>query len=376
MVDEPNREATTEEEILSRHVDMAIEAQDAEGEQSEGQAATTDDQGQGDAQQGQQAAEQNAQQQPGDTQDSQSGQGDATAPGQQQQQGQQQSPRGPESITLPDGTVIQGGAERRLWGQLQSERTNVQNLTTQVRDLSTRLQEAERNSEAYHAANTIGTQLGLLPEEQVQAARLMAQYKTNPIATMQFMLAQAQENGHNVAAIAQGFDGNAINQLIRNLTAPIAGQGQQQQQPNASQQQQTNDELNTHAAQQAEQFFASFPDAKLHETYIARMVMDYPGMDPYAAYESLRAAVNERGLDWNAPLAPQLAASAQQADQQQQQNQQGGASANAGHQPPNLPQGRGNTGNAVTNTPTVAHESDHYDDIVKTAMKESGYRIN
>ncbi len=262
---------------------------------------------------------------------------------------QQQRLTSDEKGNLVDGQgniVANAGKERRLWERVQRfEHYEVPELRRQLSDLTNQVAQVD-------VLNNVPRQLGLSDEDALQGLRLIASYKKDPVATIQYILTEARAAGHNVQAENQGqVDLAAINRLLDDRLGPLL-------EDRATQQRTT--EADAEAAKQYRDFTTRFPDAVMHEDVIAGILQHDTTLSPDAAYYQLRLWVQEHGLNWNQPLQPQVAAA-----------QQGGT------QKPVVPAvGGSRGGNApVTDTSvaaSVAGADADTSDIVKEAMREAG----
>ena len=259
---------------------------------------------------------------------------------------QQQQSRGPQDLVGRDGQVIAAsGKERRFYETAQREKHRADNASRELQTLRTQLA-------AVNEAGNVGTQYGLSPQEVTTGAQLIAAYKKNPVEAIQYMLTQAQANGHNVDnIISGGTDMSAVKQMLDNALAPILGEHRQREDTQAAQ---------DRAAVIYNDFHTRYPDSAVHEDTLTRLLKQDPNLSVDAAYFKLQSFYNAKGLDWTKPLE-QLQ---READAQQQQ-----PSVNTQPQPP---EGGSVNPNLVTDTAQVADISMSTDDIIRQAMAEAG----
>ncbi len=274
--------------------------------------------------------------------------GTALAPGSQQGTdkggtGEQKGQAGsPQDLVDKDGNLVAtGGKERRFYETAQRERVRADGLTKEVTDLKSQI-------EAVNKAGTVGTQYGLTPEETTTGAQLIAAYKKNPVETIQYMLTQAQAQGHNVDAInSGGIDMAAVKQLLDTSLKPLLDARNEEADTQAT---------NAKALEIYNDFTAKFPDAAIHESSLARLLKQEPSLSPEAAYWKLRSYYNERKLDWTKSLEQLQAQVAKPGEGNTQQA---------------LPEGGINAENAV-DADRVADINVSLDDIIRDAIKEAG----
>ncbi len=246
------------------------------------------------------------------------------------------------------GNVIaKAGKERRLWEKVQRyEHFEVPQMREQIQTLTNESAQKE-------VLNNVPRQLGLSDEETLQGMRLIASYKKDPVATINYILTEARSAGHNLQGVGQGqVDLAAINRLLDQRLGPLLEDRETQQRQN---------DANVQAQTQYNDFITRFPDAATHEDVIARLLAGDPKLSAEAAYYQLKLWVQEKGLNWNQPLQAQLNAAAPQG---------------ANTQPAVPPIGGGRGGNApVIDTQQAASVADadaDTGDIVRAAMREAG----
>ena len=255
-------------------------------------------------------------------------------------------PGGPQDLVDAAGNIVAaGGKERRFYETAQRERNRADQAT---RELET----AKAQLEAVNSAGNVGTQYNLTPDEVTVGAKIVSAWKENPVQTIQYLLTQAQSDGHNVDAVLSGggTDMNAIKQMFQTALAPLVSERQER--------------IDTQETQNRAQgiynnFVAKYPDAPLHENSLARLLKHDSSLSPEAAYLKLQNYYLTNGLDWKKPLE-RLQQEAQAAQ---------GATPNTSPQPPN---GGGIGPNDVTDTARVADVNTSFDDIIRDSMKEAG----
>ncbi len=256
---------------------------------------------------------------------------------------QQKQAGSPQDLKDKDGNIVAtGGKERRFYETAQRERIRADGLTKEVTELKSQM-------EAINNAGTVGTQYSLTPEEVITGAQLIAAYKKNPVETIQYMLTQAQAQGHNVEAISGGgMDMAAVKQLFDTSLKPLLEARSEEVDTQA---------VNAKALEIYNDFTAQHPDAAIHENSLARLLKQEPSLSPEAAYWKLRSYYNERSLDWTKSL------------EQLQQAQV--AKPGEGNTQQALPEG-GINAESVTDTTRVADVNTSMDDIIRDSIKEAG----
>lgn len=253
---------------------------------------------------------------------------------------QQANPRAPAQKQLGSPTP---GAEQRFYREAQQAKARMQSMDREMGMLKAQLTTLQE-------AGGVGAQLGLQPGQQVVAMQLMAKYIQDPVGTLKYMLEEAKAAGHNVNTLLQsgaGIDTAALGKLIETKLRPITQQQEQQQQMQRVQQE---------AAGEANRFFASYPEARMHEQALAQLLLKDEQLTPDAAWFKLQLWAHQNGLDINQPLLPQL---------QGQGGQQRGVTTNP------RPLGRNNANGGVRQMSEPLAANARWEDIIKSAVNES-----
>lgn len=259
---------------------------------------------------------------------------------------------GPKDLTLPDGSIIKAGAERRLYEQRENARAQTRHLTSELTNTRSELEKVR--SELQQVQATVASVNGMPPAQLGVAAKIFTDLQMDPVGTVKKLLAELVATGHKIEDIGAGVDTLAIQRII---DAKLG----QQQQTGPSEEEQL-----AEATREAQAFLAQYPDARPHDPLLARMLRDYPGMDLHTAYFQLKEAFVEKGFDWSRTLEDNVR---EQASSQQQQSEQK-------KQEP-LINGRTPTAGDIklASEVKVAHEDDDWSNIVRAAMRESGLNV-
>lgn len=258
-------------------------------------------------------------------------------------------------------TVAQGGVERAVYEEGQRHARENGTLKQQVQQLSGFVQQV--NEVTREAAR-----LNVKPEDQMVALRVMSDFMKDPVRTLQYLVEEVKSKGYPIPFLEQGvtpgMDLNAIARMMDQKMQPITQQHVQAQQ-------------RAQAAQQAERELNSFLDdnqeANANLDVLTEMLQAQPSLSLASAYTKMIRWSHENGLDWTQPLKPQIAANQQRSQQptHQQTTQQ---------EPTRPMPGRGAVrGNATPlngNQGQQFNESASWSDIIGSAMRESGVRIN
>ncbi len=284
------------------------------------------------------------------------------------------------NVVLFDGTIIPAGLPRRIFDQHVKPAVNklieVANKATQdnigaveqIRSLSGVLlrvrdeivpqyekQIADLNGrvQAYEQAVSSVREYGLSSEEAIEAHKLSAIYKSNPVKCIQLLIANAAEQGYDVSTLGIGFDQVAVQKMLDTRLSPIIERERNQQLAEQRQQE---------GVRRANQFFGQFPDARVHEAEIAHMIQADRNLSPESAYYKLQLAYQREGLNWSKPLNEAYAEKHTPVQREEKPK------------PVQLPSGRGSANVAVPlNKPITVSSS--MTDIVRQAMEENGLKI-
>lgn len=204
----------------------------------------------------------------------------------------------------------QGGARatfHRIWNVVEPHLRELDSLRQRVTN--------------YENANAVAKQQKLSLDDQGAALQMYAHYKKDPVKTISTLLTLAEQGGMDVSSIRQGGGGLSLadmravmEEIVDSRMKPFSFITEDRQA-----------QLAQREAQEAAQteytaFIEEFPDAERHVDAIAT-VMRKRDVNVREAYFITRTLAAERGLDWNKPLAEQLAAQ----QQEQNRNPSGGA---------------------------------------------------
>jgi hypothetical protein len=251
-------------------------------------------------------------------------------------------------LTLDDGTIVRSGKERRFYENMRIARDQASSWENKAKtheqtiaQLQTQVQTHQQSLNAIGAAN---------PQEVSDSLRLMKDLRSNPTGTLQTLLAELAASGVDLSSIVTGLDMKAMSAM---LDQRIPQQQQQQQQADPVKE----------AENEARDFATAHPDALLHQDIIVSLAKNNPNMKLEQLYWELRKSVADNGYDWSQPLGPQHAARNPQSGQQQQRKPMPNGSGGTGFQ---------DAGEVMKNK--VGSDDDSIDAIVRSAMKETGYR--
>lgn len=332
---------------ISKHLDIAIEAQD--GKKADATAADT----------GKETDESGKTDKP---KDSESGSGDTTD--KSGDKGKAKDPEiseaarklaGAKDLKLADGSVVKGGAERRFFEQRETARQQLadeqkQHQTTrqQLQDLQTKYNAIESSTKSLH---------GVEPQVAVIGVNIVKDMQRDPIGTLKKLVAEAAAKGYNVEDLGVGVDTAAIQRML------------DERLPKDGKTELTEEQIIDSANKEVAQFYVQYPDAKPHDALIARVLRDHPDMSLQSVYYEIKNGFAEKGLDWSLPLEQQLEALGAN---DPSKTDKGADDPNNRKAP--LPNG-GNEGEFKLTNDRIASDDMDTGDIVRQAMRESGLNI-
>ena len=260
------------------------------------------------------------------------------------------------NVTDAQGQVVAAAGRERRWLETsESMRDYITHQREQITTLEQRATELVATSK--DALDGIPARLGLNTQEVDLGLKLSANFKTDPVGTARYILAEAMKLGYNLEQIMETAPGSnsinmaAITRMIDEKLEPFTSQRKLDVEAQTRERDGTN-AYNT--------FMQKFPDAAPHQDAIAGISNHYK-IAPEDAYFQLKTWAAQRGLDFTRPLHAQL-----------QQRATPPATTPSPTAP--LPNG-GIAPSAVTDTPQIADEDVDYDDIIKDAMREAGMAV-
>lgn len=234
-----------------------------------------------------------------------------------------------------------------------------------ITKLETEIDTATTRMKAFEDARAIGRDAGLTMEEDALGTRLMVAYKKDPVATIKYLLTQAQEQGKDVSTLVGGqtYDPapiiNSMKQQFADALKPFMFLVDERTQ--TQEQQRANDEAAQQAQQEVSEFTEQFPDAMTQDAEIGAL-MAAQGWSMREAYFALKAHAAENRLDWSKPIGQQIAA--------KRAAPNGGGNNNRRELPPMNGRGGGQQPVRV-NARDAAPDTD-FGDIIKSVMAENG----
>jgi hypothetical protein len=348
----------TSDPVLSRHIDMAIEAQDgkpqtaATEDKSKTEQGTVDDKTKGSEalKTDSTGSTKDTTAQPKSDKEGKEGKGDTSRAKDLVLKGQ-----GPDGTDL----VISAGKERRFYEQLQTQRQRSQFLENEVKTRDDRYKDLETR---FNTLNQSVQQInGLPPAHLAVAVRMFTDMQRDPSGTLKKLLAEAVSLGHTVEGIGAGVDVQAITAAVRaELNKETATREPTSQQIEADVQTEINN------------FYSRFPDARVHDPLIAQVIQDHPNLSLEDAYFQLKDGFAARGFDWSRTLEDNVKDETSTGTAQDTTNN--GTSADP-KKP--LPNGGGTPSGSepIEKHGDVMSENADFGDIIKSAMKDAGMNV-
>lgn len=356
-----NEQSNQQQDNIEKHLDIAIEAQDGKQQTNNEDTSTGSETG----------TDANANSGKANDKGGTSGGGDSTSQQRTDEKGKKEEERaasankGKDLVDAQGNVLAKAGQERRFFEQREVARQEAQHLRGQLSSLQNELTRVQ--GELKTARDSVTNVQGVPPEQLGIAVNIFRDLQRDPVGTVKKLLAEVKANGHNVDGIGADVDTLAIQRMIANNTG-----NQKQDEPSEA-------DVAANAKRTADEFFGRHPDARPHDSLLAQVLRDNPGVDLDTAYFQLRGAFAEKGFDWNLSLEDNLRASGLQQNNQQsnQQNVGNQQQQNNQHQAPLLGGRNVDTGAVVeANKPSIAHETEDWDSIIRGAMAEAGLKPN
>ncbi|HEY4387047.1 MAG TPA: hypothetical protein VGN34_21535 [Ktedonobacteraceae bacterium] len=272
----------------------------------------------------------------------------------------EENPRVRDLVDPISGKVVaRGGVERHIYDQ--SMRTQRENnaLKNQVGQLTRAVQQS-------HEVVQEAARLGVAPQDQMIAMRVMADFMKDPVRTLQNLVEEVKSKGYQIPFLTEGvnpgMDLSAISRMIDAKLSPMMGDRQQ----HVAQQQ---------ARQQAERDLESFltenQEANQNLDVLSEMLQAQPGLPLPVAYTKMIRWAHEHNLDWTQPLKAQIEQARQQQFQPQPQRTE---------QRP-LPGRRSASTSGATRVNGTGggqqfNENASWADIIRSAMQDHNVQLN
>lgn len=208
------------------------------------------------------------------------------------------------NIVTRDGRVMAAkGEPARHWSNLSRQAAQATAFQKQADTLNRQIEQNKPLIEAAKELADLPNRLGVSREDYNLGVGLIAQWNQDPLTMCREMVAKTMARGFNATDIIGKEAGNAIEmsalrQLINEATA---GQRQREEVDRTVAQ-------NRGVAQQRyDAFMGRYPDAEPHADAIADLMASRK-ISAEEAYHEIRFFSLQHGLDFNAPLGPQVAA--------------------------------------------------------------------
>jgi len=203
-----------------------------------------------------------------------------------------QDPHG-NLVDVKGNVVFKAGMARRVyesWRQTQKTLPAMEKELVQLRQLR----------DAAKEINSVVGDTGLDPDSVRAGLELTAQFKKDPVGTIQQLIELTQARGHDTSRLGNGMPvtADAIARIIDAKLQPIMQQKaavEDEQAAIAEGQREAQEFLND----------PNYPFARTHVELIAHIVRN-EGIDPRLAYVRLMHAATEKGLDFRRSLVEQL----------------------------------------------------------------------
>lgn len=210
---------------------------------------------------------------------------------------------------LVNGKPVRPEVAGRWFHQRNTARQERDMLNSKYTETTQKVTQLEAQVEAYKTATAAISVLS--PAEIPHAVKVYNSLKTNPVATLKQMLAEAKANGHNIDGIGEGIDTAAIQRMLDQKLEAFAGKNNQNQPqaPVVTPTVDNDDDL----------FVKAYPDAALHMDIYLELLNKNPRLTNTELYFTAKNWAIANGYDYSKPLKPQILARANPNPNQQQQ---------------------------------------------------------
>jgi hypothetical protein len=253
--------------------------------------------------------------------------------------------------------VAQGGIERRIFEDSQRTMRENNQLKQQVAGMTNAMRQS--NEVIQEAAR-----LGVQPQDQLVAVRVMADFMRDPVRTLQTLVEEVKSKGYPIPfleqGVTQGMDMAAMARMMDGKLQPFMQERMQNQQ---------NQQARQAAQRDLDNFIGGNPEAHNNLDVLAEMLQAQPGLPLQEAWVKMIRWSHENGLDWTQPLKQQIAA--MQSQQQPTPQQQSDNRPLPGRRSVNTQQTQRVNGSGQTHS-----ENTSWSDIIRDAMRESGMQLN
>lgn len=259
--------------------------------------------------------------------------------------------------------VAFAGRERRMWQEVQRSRASISELTSE-------LERVRKSSDDIGLLNGLPKSMGLTPDDVRESMSIVKMFKENPVLAARDVLARAKALGYTMEQIVgkgpadNGIDLAAVNRLLDARLGPVSERNQQQAQE---------EQDRAEAVRAYNHFMDTHENADIHEDVIARLLnrrkAEGVPMSVEAAYFAVREFVRANGLNFNAPIEPQIAAMRAAVDQQTNPQTQRSATV------PGTPNGFRGAPAAqaqVQSQPDIYNDSDDWKEIIRREAQLAG----
>lgn len=256
----------------------------------------------------------------------------------------------------PDGKAAkEAGGDKSAAGLTLHQAENLLGVSRQeVASLRNQIGQVTQNRDQWREKHlqlerTVSQLQGVDPNSAALGVRIVKDMQRDPVGTVKKLVAECLAAGHTVEGIQAGLSTEVLGLINRQLNV---------QQPDTGP---SEEEINSAAAQEVTHFYGQYPDARVHDDLLARVLADHPQLSLEDAYFGIKQQFVTRGFDWSKPIDQQAKRSDQQADPQPF--------------PKPMTNGRAVPNADVANRVAVVPETMETGDLVKLAMREAGLNI-
>lgn len=212
----------------------------------------------------------------------------------QEEQPKDQNTDNTNDIKFTDGSVISGGIARRHFARARRAEEQFNSMQEQFNNTQQQLQQAQQQVQAYEQANQVQKDLGINPNDAINAFKVLDAYKKNPVQAINYLIQAAKAQGKDLSQLGVGVDTAAIRGMIDEAVKPFRDRTQQEQE--------YKQRLET-AQKEADQFLNANPGANVHVDTISKILKDHPGTTLNEAWLRVQNYYYKNGLPLDTPLS-------------------------------------------------------------------------
>ena len=234
----------------------------------------------------------------------------AGSEGKGEEDGQGKGTKGPEAKPK-DGKAGDGKPTAPVKGAKTPQQVNEENATRRIQQDNVKLKGTNQTlltenttlkakldgiTQAQAATNSYGLQA----DEIAEGARIIADWKKNPVAVIEELLTVAKQNAIDLSSLKiGGIDTKAMTEIVRQEIGARLDPLRERHEA-----QELDATAKAEAIQEVEEFFTATPEAESHIEALTTILQSVPGMSIATAWKELRLWAYDNGINLTSPQAP------------------------------------------------------------------------